>query len=111
MFISALKRQRVLKAIDEGLSVYSRKLQNISTSKLNDFILKIVSDFPPPIVRQSRPKIKYCTQIKNLDYPSFIFFCNTPKNIKEPYKRFLENKIRGAFNYTGVPIKLNFRQK
>ncbi len=111
MFISALKRQRVLKAIDEGLSVYKRKNDNISTSKLNDFILKLVSDYPPPIVRQNRPKIKYCTQIKNLNYPSFILFCNSPKNIKEPYKRFLENKIREHFNYTGVPIKLNFRQK
>tara|TARA_B100001750_G_C15504616_1_gene599543 strand:+ start:1231 stop:2541 length:1311 start_codon:yes stop_codon:yes gene_type:complete len=111
LFISALKRQRVLKAIDEGLAVYDRKNQKISTSKLNDYILKIVSDYPPPMVRQRRPKIKYCTQIKNLQYPSFIFFCNTPKNIKDPYKRFLENKIREKFNYRGVPIKLNFRQK
>ena len=97
--------------IDEAASkVYENKLKKIPTSKLNDVMLPIIENFPPPAVKGKYVKIKYVTQI-NASSPMFAFFCNLPQYIKEPYKRFIENKLREHFDFTGVPIQIFFRQK
>tara|TARA_B100001250_G_C19778766_1_gene780850 strand:+ start:163 stop:1467 length:1305 start_codon:yes stop_codon:yes gene_type:complete len=110
MFISVLNKQRVLKAIKSAIEVYDRLYSRISTSKLNDYMLDIVNQNPPPSVKGKRIKIKYITQLPTKK-PSFAFFCNLPQYIKESYKRFLENKLRKEFSFNGVPIQLFFRKK
>jgi GTP-binding protein len=110
MFISVLNKQRVLKAIKNAIEVYDRLYTRISTSKLNDYMLHIINETPPPSVKGKRIKIKYVTQLPTKK-PSFAFFCNLPQYIKESYKRFLENKLRKEFSFTGVPMQLFFRKK
>ena len=110
VFISSLTKQRVFKAIEVGMDVHKNKKQKIITRKLNDQILPIIQKNPPPSIKGKYVKIKFCTQLPS-SYPQFAFFCNLPQYIKDPYKRFLENKIREIYNFCGVPISIYFRKK
>jgi len=110
VFTSALTKQRILKVLEEAMKVYENRKRHIPTSKLNEFLLHAIEAFPPPAYKGKYIKIKYITQLPTYN-PSFVFFCNLPQYIKDPYKRYLENKIRGNFEFTGVPIQLFFRQK
>lgn len=110
LFVSALTRKRVLKALDTIIEVYENYNRKITTSKLNDFILPIIERYPPPSLKGKYIKIKYVTQLPT-QCPSFAFFCNLPQYVAENYKRFLENKLREEFNFTGIPIRLFFRKK
>ena len=110
VFTSVVEKQRIYKSLEAASKVYENKLKKIPTSKLNDVLLPIIENFPPPAVKGKYVKIKYVTQI-NASSPMFAFFCNLPQYIKEPYKRFIENKLRENFDFTGVPIQIYFRQK
>jgi len=110
IFISVLNKQRVLKSIKIAIDVFNTLLLKISTSKLNEYMLNVIEKNPPPSTKGKRIKIKYITQLPTRR-PSFAFFCNLPQYIKESYKRFLENKLREKFNFTGVPIQIFFRKK
>ena len=110
LFVSAIKKQRVLKALESLISVYDSMNLKISTSKLNDFFLPIIEKTPPPSIKGKYIKIKYITQLPT-PCPSFAFFCNLPQYIPDSYKRFLENKLRANFNLSGIPIRLFFRKK
>lgn len=110
LFVSALTKQRVLKALTVMTGVYSSMNKKISTSKLNDFLLPIIEKTPPPSTKGKYIKIKYITQLPT-NCPSFAFFCNLPQYIPESYKRFLENKLRANFNFNGIPLRLYFRKK
>lgn len=110
VFISSLTKQRIFKAIEIGMLVYKNRKQNIITRKFNDCLLPIIQKNPPPAYKGKYVKIKFCTQLPS-SYPQFAFFCNLPQYIKDPYKRFLENKIREIYNFSGVPIKIFFRKK
>jgi GTPase len=110
VFTSVLNKQRIFKAMEWARQVYENKNQQIPTSKLNELLLPIIENTPPPQIKGKYVKIKYITQLKT-HYPTFAFFCNMPQYIKEPYARFLENKLRDNFNLTGVPIQMFFRQK
>lgn len=110
VFTSALTKQRVMKAIETANEVYQNKTKHIPTSKLNDVMLEIIQNYPPPSLKGKYVKIKFVTQIPGRA-PAFAFFCNLPQYVKEPYKRFLENKLRENFDFTGVPITIFLRQK
>jgi GTPase len=110
IFASALTKQRIYKTLETAIDVYKNRTQKIQTSKLNDLLLPIVSMNPPPSVKSKFPKIKYIQQLP-LHYPAFAFFCSHSQYVKDPYKRFLENKIRENFNLSGVPIEIYFRDK
>lgn len=110
VFTSVVEKQRIYKSLEAASKVYENKLKKIPTSKLNDVMLPIIENYPPPAVKGKYVKIKYVTQI-NGSSPMFAFFCNLPQYIKEPYKRFIENKLREHFDFTGVPIQIYFRQK
>ncbi|WP_207422076.1 ribosome biogenesis GTPase Der [Desertivirga brevis] len=110
IFTSVQEKQRIFKAIEAASKVFENKLKKIPTSKLNDVMLPIIEAYPPPSLKGKYVKIKYITQI-NGSSPMFAFFCNLPQYIKEPYKRFLENKLREHFDFSGVPIQIYFRQK
>ncbi|HAK00013.1 MAG TPA: ribosome biogenesis GTPase Der [Bacteroidales bacterium] len=110
VFTSAITKQRIFKAMQDALQVYQNRLQKISTSKLNEVLLPIIEAMPPPAVKDKYVRIKYITQLPT-EIPSFAFFCNLPQYIREPYERFLENKIREKWNFSGVPIRIFFRQK
>lgn len=110
IFISALTKQRIHKAIDTAIEVYENRIKKIKTSKLNEVMLPIIQATPPPAVKGKYVKIKYVTQLPT-HTPQFAFFANMPKYIKEPYKRFIENQLRKEFDFTGVPIEVYFRQK
>ena len=110
LFISALTKQRVHKALETAVDVYNRRQQKVKTAELNEVLLEAIEQYGPPSVKGKFIKIKYVTQLPS-PTPSFAFFANLPQYIKEPYKRYLENKIRENFNFTGVPIQIYFRQK
>jgi GTP-binding protein len=110
LFISALNKQRILKVIETAMEVYQNRIRKIPTSKLNEVMLKFIEDYPPPAVKGKYVKIKYVTQLPT-HAPSFAFFCNFPQYVKEPYKRYLENKIRQSFTFTGVPVQIFMREK
>ncbi|RDK89225.1 ribosome biogenesis GTPase Der [Marinirhabdus gelatinilytica] len=110
VFISALTKQRIYKAIETAVEVYKNRTKKIKTSKLNDTMLPIIEAFPPPQYKGKYVKIKYCTQLPT-PYPAFAFFANLPQYVKEPYKRFIENKIRQEFDFTGVPVTIYIRKK
>jgi GTP-binding protein len=110
IFISALEKTRIFKAMETALEVYENKSNKVMTSVLNDVLLPIIEATPPPTVRGNYVKIKYITQLPSTT-PSFAFFTNFPKDIKDSYKGFLENKLREHFNFSGVPINIFFRQK
>lgn len=110
IFTSVITKQRVFKAIDTAIEVCTERLRKIPTSQLNDILLKEIDRFKPPAYKGKQIKIKYVTQLPTKT-PTFAFFCNFPKYIKTPYARYLENKIRGHFGLSGVPIKLIFKEK
>ncbi len=110
LFISSLTKQRIHKALETAIEVYNNRAKKIKTSELNEVMLKAIEDYPPPAVKGKYIKIKYVTQLST-PTPSFAFFANLPQYVKEPYKRYLENKLRDNFNFTGVPIQIYFRQK
>lgn len=110
IFISALTKQRIFKAIETAVEVFENRKQKIPTSKLNDAMQEIVRQNPPPAYKGKYMKIKYCMQLPS-PTPQFAFFANLPQYIKDPYKRFVENKMREIFNFHGVPIVIYFRKK
>ena len=110
LFMSVHTKQRIFKAIETAVEVYKNRSKRIPTRKLNDVLLPIIEHTPPPAYKGKYVKIKYITQLPT-PYPQFAFFCNLPQYVREPYKRFLENKLRENFNYTGVPITVFMRKK
>lgn len=110
VFASALTKQRIHKTLDTAITVYKNRTQKIPTSKLNELLLPVVTMSPPPSVKGKFPKIKYIQQLP-LHYPAFAFFCSHSQYVKDTYKRFLENKLRSHFNFSGVPIEIFFREK
>ena len=110
VFISALTKQRIFDAIKIAMEVNQRRENKIPTKKLNDIILPIIEQKPPPSTKGKFIKIKFCRQLPT-KYPQFAFYCNLPQYIKDPYKRFLENQIRKNFNFFGVPIDIFLRKK
>lgn len=110
LFVSALTKQRLLKALETSVQVFESRKQRIATSKLNELMLPIIENMPPPALKGKYVKIKFCMQLPT-PTPQFVFFCNLPQYVKDPYKRFIENKLRENFDFTGVPIDIYFRQK
>ena len=110
VFVSALNKQRILKAVEVAMDVYEGRKKKIKTSKLNEIMLPIFEKTPPPALKGKYVKIKYCVQLPTPS-PQFVFFCNLPQYVKEAYKRFTENQLRNQFGFTGVPIEIYFRQK
>lgn len=110
LFISALTKQRIFKAIETAVEVFDRRKKRIPTSKLNEIMLDILKQNSPPAYKGKFVKVKYCMQLPT-QTPQFAFFANLPQYIREPYKRFVENKLREIFNFTGVPIVIYFRKK
>ena len=110
LFISVIKKQRVLKALEMAIKVSKYRNLRIPTSQLNKFILPIVQKTPPPSNKGKIIKIKFCTQLPT-KYPQFVLFCNLPQYIKDSYRRFIENKLRSNYNLSGVPINIFFRKK
>jgi GTP-binding protein len=110
LFISALEKTRIFKAIETALQVYDNRKRKVSTSSLNDVIGKAIETYHPPVVRGHPIKIKFITQLPTVT-PSFAFFCNFPEDIKTPYRNYLENQLREKFEFTGVPIRIYFRKK
>lgn len=110
LFISVKDKQRIHKALEEGVAVYKKRSQRIKTSELNEFLLPLMERQPPPALKGKYIKIKYVTQLPT-HFPSFAFYCNLPQYIKDPYKRFLENKLRDKYDFKGVPIEIYFRKK
>ena len=110
LFISALTKQRLLKALEIAIKVSEDRKTRISTSKLNDVMLPFIEQNPPPATKGKYIRIKFCTQLSTKT-PTFAFFANLPQYIKEPYKRYIENKLRESFNFSGVPLQIFFRKK
>jgi len=110
LFVSALTKQRLLKALESSVQVFESRRQRIPTSKFNDHMLKVIENFPPPAIKGKYIKIKYCMQLPT-QTPQFVFFANLPQYVKDPYKRFLENKIREKWDFSGVPIDIYIREK
>ena len=110
LFISSINKQRIFKAIETAVDVFKRRAEKIPTRKLNDILLPIIQYQSPPAYKGKFVKIKFCTQLPT-SHPQFAFFCNLPQYVKDPYMRFLENKIRKNFDYNGVPIQIYFRKK
>lgn len=111
VFGSALTQQHIFRALEQAKNAYINRKQKISTSKLNEVMLPIIEAFPPPSIKGKYIKIKYCSQVPNTQVPTFIFYANLPQYVKEPYYRFLENKIRANWDFTGSPIRIYIRQK
>lgn len=110
LFVSALTKQRLLKALETAVYVYESRKNRIPTSKFNEVMLPIIERNPPPALKGKYVKIKYCMQLPTA-IPQFVFFANLPQYVKDPYKRFLENKLREIYDFQGVPIDIYFRQK
>ena len=110
VFTSVPKKQRIFKALELGNKVYKNRLKNIPTAKLNETLLPIIAQTPPPAVKGKYIKVKYITQLKT-SFPAFVFFCNLPQYVREPYKRFVENQLRKEFDFQGVPVQIYFRAK
>ena len=111
VFGSALTKQRIFKVLQEAINVQENRKRIIPTSQLNNAMQEIIGAYPPPATKGKLVKIKYVTMLKEARVPTFVFFCNLPQWIKDPYKRYLENQIRERWNFAGTPINLYFRQK
>jgi len=111
VFCSALTKQRIYKVLETAKEVYVQRKMHINTSKLNEELLPLIEAYPPPSIKGKFIKIKYCSQLPDTQIPSFVFYANLPQYVKEPYKRFLENKIREKWNFSGTPINIFIRQK
>ena len=110
IFISSLNKQRVFRSIEKAVEVYKNRKKRILTKELNNYMLPIIEKYPPPSSKGKYIKIKFCNQLPTF-HPQFIFFCNLPQYLKDPYKRFLENKLRERFDFSGSPIQIFFRKK
>ena len=110
LFMSVHTKQRIFKAIETAVEVYKKRSNKISTRKFNDIMLPIIEKYQPPAYKGKYVKIKFCMQLPTA-YPQFAFFCNLPQYVRDPYKRYLENKIRENFDFTGVPITIYMRKK
>jgi len=110
VFISVLNKQRIFKAIETAVEVFENRKTRIATSKFNEVMLEVIKNSPPPAIKGKFVKIKYCMQLPTRT-PKFVFFANLPQYIKNPYKRFIENKLREHYSFNGVPLVLYFRQK
>lgn len=110
VFTSVTTKQRILKAMETAVNVYKNRSRQIPTRELNDYILPVIEQTPPPAVKGKYVRIKFATQLPTA-FPSFVFFCNHPQYLKDPYRRFIENKIRERYDFTGVPMEIFFRQK
>ena len=110
LFVSALNKQRIYKAIETAVAVYNNRTKRIPTRKLNEVMLPIIENYPPPAIKGKYIKIKFCTQLPT-PMPQFAFFANLPQYVRDPYRRFIENKLRENFDFNGVPIDVYFRQK
>ena len=110
IFTSVTEKQRIFKVVEAAMEVHKNKTKKIPTSKLNEVMLSVIENYPPPAVKGKYIKIKYATQLPGRA-PMFAFFCNLPQYIRDPYKRYVENKLRENFDFTGVPIQVYFRQK
>lgn len=111
IFASALTKQRIFKVLETAKQVYVNRKAHVGTSKLNEMMLPLIEAYPPPSIKGKYIKIKYCMQLPNTQIPSFVFFANLPQYVKDPYRRFLENKIREKWEMTGTPIHIFIRQK
>lgn len=111
VFGSALTQQHIFRVLEQAKSAYLNRKKHISTSKLNETMLPIIESYPPPSIKGKYIKIKYCSQVPNTKIPTFIFYANLPQYIKDPYYRFLENKIRSNWDFRGTPIRIYIRQK
>lgn len=110
IFTSVINKQRIYKVLESAIEVHKNRSRKISTSELNDVMLPIINQTPPPMNKDKVIRIKYVTQLKT-SFPAFAFFCNLPQYVKDSYKRFLENQIRERWNYSGVPMEIYFRRK
>ena len=111
VFASALTKQRIFRVLETAKNVYLNRKRHISTSKLNEEMLPLIEAYPPPSIKGKYIKIKYCMQLPDTQIPSFVFYANLPQYVKEPYKRFLENKIRERWDFKGTPMHIFIRQK
>ena len=111
IFASALTKQRIFKVLETAKDVYNNRNRHVGTSKLNEELLPLIESYPPPSIKGKYIKIKYCNQIPDTKIPTFVFYANLPQYVKEPYKRFLENKIRERWNFCGTPVNIFIRQK
>ncbi len=111
IFASALTKQRIFKVLETAKQVYLNRKKRIGTTKLNEVLLPLIEAYPPPSIKGKYIKIKYCAQLPDTQIPSFVFYANLPQYVKDPYKRFLENKIRDNWELTGCPINVFIRQK
>ena len=110
VFASALTKQRIFKVLEEAKEVYKARTTRVPTARLNEEMLPLIEAYPPPSNKGKYIKIKYCTQLPNTQVPSFVFFANLPQYVKEPYRRFLENKMREKWHFSGTPINIYIRQ-
>jgi GTP-binding protein len=110
LFTSTITKQRLHKAVETVMEVFANRTKKIPTSKLNEVMLEVINNNPPPAVKGKYVKIKFVQQLPT-HAPSFAFFCNLPQYVNDSYKRFLENRLRESFNFTGVPVKIFFRKK
>ena len=111
IFTSAVTKQRILKVVETAVEVCENKQRKVATAKLNEYMLPLVENYPPPALKGKFIKIKYVTQLPNTMIPTFLFFANLPQYVKDPYRRFLENKLRAKYDFTGTPIQIFIRQK
>ncbi len=111
IFTSALTKQRIYKVMEMALHVYENKQRKVPTAQLNDRFLPLIENYPPPATKGKYIKIKYCTQLPNTQVPTFVFFANLPQYVKEPYRRFLENKLREWWDFHGTPVQIFMRGK
>ena len=111
VFSSAITKQRIFRILEEAKNVYDNRCRRVSTAKLNEEILPLIEAFPPPSIKGKYIKIKYCMQVPETRVPTFVFYANLPQYVREPYRRFLENKIRERWNFCGTPMNIFIRQK
>lgn len=111
IFASALTKQRIFKVLETAKAVYQNRHMHIGTHRLNDELLPVIADYPPPAIKGKYIKIKYCSQLPATRIPSFVFYANLPQYVKEPYRRFLENQIRSRWDFSGTPLNIFIRQK
>ena len=111
IFTSAMTKQRIYKVLETAIEVYNNRRRTIPTSQLNNYLLEVIGAYPPPANKGKYIKIKYITMLKGAQIPTFIFFCNLPQWVKEPYRRYLENKIRERWDFHGTPVNIFMREK
>ncbi len=111
VFTSAINKQRIFKVLEVAEQVYANRKRKVPTSQLNEFFLPLIENYPPPSIKGKYIKIKYVTQIPNTAVPSFVFYANLPQYVRDPYKRFLENKLRDKWEFQGTPVNIYIREK